>query len=225
VKLINLDNLTLVGPGSEWFWSALSGIVLAATLLALYRQVRLQRAAGAMEQASRLSREWYSELMTRHKLAVLAALQPGMDPSAVQPAGAGRILNFWEEMGFLAKAGHLEVRLVWDVFGGNVLLWWFYVGPYASMLRIEQGDPEIGENFEWLARRVRQLQLSAGGDVPTEDLASRLVPQFVTRLRDELQTFEDLRAAPDRSQPPQPAGAGPTTVEPSVGGPSSTSVG
>jgi hypothetical protein len=35
VKLINTDGLTLIGPGSEWFWTALSGIVVAVTLLVI----------------------------------------------------------------------------------------------------------------------------------------------------------------------------------------------
>jgi hypothetical protein len=202
VKLINFDNLVLLGPGSEWFWSALSGVVLAVTLLALYRQVRLQRAAGAMEQASRLSREWYGERMTRSKLGVLTALQSGAEPAAVPPGGAGGILNFWEEMGYLAKAGHLEVDLVFDVFGGNVLIWWFFVGPYARAIRLEQRDPEVGENFEWLVSRIRHLQLRAGGPVPTAELARQLIPGLVIRLREELETFEALRAVIVRSGPP-----------------------
>jgi hypothetical protein len=37
VKLINTDGLACIGPGSEWFWTAISGLVLAITFLAIYR--------------------------------------------------------------------------------------------------------------------------------------------------------------------------------------------
>lgn len=39
MKFINLDNAVLIGPGSEWFWTAITGIMFAVTFLALYRQL------------------------------------------------------------------------------------------------------------------------------------------------------------------------------------------
>jgi hypothetical protein len=35
VKLINTDGMAFIGPGSEWFWTALSGLVLAVTFIAI----------------------------------------------------------------------------------------------------------------------------------------------------------------------------------------------
>jgi hypothetical protein len=43
VKFINTDGAAFVGPGSEWFWAAVTGLVLAGTFVAIYRQLRLQR--------------------------------------------------------------------------------------------------------------------------------------------------------------------------------------
>ena len=43
MKFINTDGVTFVGAGSEWFWAAVSGLVLAVTFIAIYRQLRLQR--------------------------------------------------------------------------------------------------------------------------------------------------------------------------------------
>jgi len=42
VKLINLDGMAIVGPGSEWFWTMLQFIALAITFYAIYRQLRAQ---------------------------------------------------------------------------------------------------------------------------------------------------------------------------------------
>ena len=50
MKLINLDGLALIGPGSEWFWSMLQFVIVAITLMTIYRQLRLQASAGAIEQ-------------------------------------------------------------------------------------------------------------------------------------------------------------------------------
>ena len=53
MKLINLDDLVILGPGSEWLWTMISGIVLAVTFIAIYRQLRVQRDAAAIEQVAR----------------------------------------------------------------------------------------------------------------------------------------------------------------------------
>ena len=42
MKLINTDGLALIGPGSEWFWTALQFTALAITVIAIYRQLRAQ---------------------------------------------------------------------------------------------------------------------------------------------------------------------------------------
>lgn len=43
MTLINTDEMVLIGPGSEWLWAALTGIVLAGTGVAIYRQLRVQQ--------------------------------------------------------------------------------------------------------------------------------------------------------------------------------------
>ncbi len=48
MTLINTDGMSLIGPGSEWFWTAVSGVVLAVTLIAIYRQLRLQANQAAI---------------------------------------------------------------------------------------------------------------------------------------------------------------------------------
>lgn len=72
MKLVNLDGLALVGPGSEWFWSMLQFVVVTVTLYAIYRQIRLQSASAAIEQAAAL----------QHDLALVRAIdaQSPRDP-------------------------------------------------------------------------------------------------------------------------------------------------
>ena len=43
MHLINTDGLAFIGPGSEWFWTALTFIALALTFYAVYRQLRTQQ--------------------------------------------------------------------------------------------------------------------------------------------------------------------------------------
>ena len=81
MKLINTDGMAFIGPGSEWFWTALSGIVLAVTFIAIYRQLRLQRSQAAIEQIDAFEREWATERMCRIRLSSLIAYRDASDPA------------------------------------------------------------------------------------------------------------------------------------------------
>ncbi|MDQ6900118.1 MAG: hypothetical protein M3072_11525 [Candidatus Dormibacteraeota bacterium] len=43
MRLINTDGMAFIGPGSEWFWTALQFTALAITFIAIYRQLRTQQ--------------------------------------------------------------------------------------------------------------------------------------------------------------------------------------
>ena len=70
MQLVNLDGLVILGPGSEWFWTMLSGIFVPITFYLLYRQLRLQASTASIEQVRRLAGEWDSEEMAMSALEV-----------------------------------------------------------------------------------------------------------------------------------------------------------
>ena len=78
MQLINWSG-ALIGPGSEWFWSMLEFVIVAGTLIGLYRQLRLQGAAAAIDQVNRMAIEWASERRTRYKYDTLVALRNATD--------------------------------------------------------------------------------------------------------------------------------------------------
>ena len=118
MKLINTDGMAFIGLGSEWFWTAVSGIVLAVTFVAIYRQLSLQRSANAREQLDSMDREWRSERLMRCKLEVLVALRDGTDPADVPLAPAYAIGLYWERIAALAQGGHVDKKLLHQFNGG-----------------------------------------------------------------------------------------------------------
>jgi hypothetical protein len=50
MQLINLEDLVILGQGSEWLWTMISGLVLGVTFFAIYRQLSLQRNTAAIDQ-------------------------------------------------------------------------------------------------------------------------------------------------------------------------------
>ena len=79
MEFINTDGMSFLGPGSEWFWTAVTAGVTLATLLAIYRQVLLQRGLKEAQQSEDLAREWDSERLLRARLAIALVHHPVLD--------------------------------------------------------------------------------------------------------------------------------------------------
>ena len=148
--LINTDGLAFIGPGSEWFWTAISGIVLAVTFIAIYRQLRLARSQGAIAQLEGFTREWNSERLLLHRRDVLVAHRTASEPAVLPEGAVSTIGNYWEGIAALARAGHLDRRLIWTQYGNTCQAWWRLLTPYAMQVRKRDNDPTVYEEFEWL---------------------------------------------------------------------------
>ena len=111
MKLINTEGMAFIGPGSEWFWTAISGIVLAVTFIAIYRQLSIARSTRAREELASLDREWSSERQMRYRLEIFVALRDGADPAHLPDGPATGLMNWWEIVAQLAGAGTSAGRL------------------------------------------------------------------------------------------------------------------
>lgn len=196
MKLINTDGMAFIGPGSEWFWTALSGLVLAVTFIAIYRQLRLQAGAGAIAQLDSFEREWTSERITRYQLEVLVALRDDAEPAAVPTAAAEAIAGFWEKIGFLTRAGHIDRKPLWNGQTIRCQSWWATLAPFVRRLRAEDGDPLIYEGFEWLAGLMAEMDRRAGMPTNYEGRFSKgteALERRLTAYQDQLRVEQALR--------------------------------
>ncbi|MBA3687727.1 MAG: hypothetical protein H0W81_02650 [Chloroflexi bacterium] len=69
MTVINRDG-ALIGPGSEWFWAMAQFVVVTITLLAIYRQVRAEGSANALQQVDSFKAHWESDQMRRIRLQI-----------------------------------------------------------------------------------------------------------------------------------------------------------
>ena len=197
MTLINTDGMAFIGPGSEWFWTAISGIVLAVTFLAIYRQLSLQRSASAREQLDSTDREWRTELFTRCKLDVLIALSNGTESAGVPAGAALTIALYWERIAALAQAGHLDPRLLHQFNGGACPVWWVALEPFVRKVRIENEDPTEYRGFEWLAGKMAELDRRAGASVFDATLLATQLNTRIATFQGTLQMQQALRSPAD----------------------------
>ena len=190
MRIINTDGLSFLGPGSEWFWTAVSGLVLAVTFLAIYRQLRLQASAAAREQLNEVNREWGSERMLRMRLATFQSLLEGsMDDASV----AWDTCNFWEFVGTLAREGHLNMRVMKTILGANVTWWWAVMGPECRRVRDQYSAQDLWEDFEWLSTQMSKV---GGGTVAvnSKPVTPEDLQAGAARMQQRIALEESLRA-------------------------------
>src|SRR6476469_10612866 len=163
MQLINTDGMSFIGPGSEWFWTALTGVVLALTFIAIYRQLRLQRTQSAIDQMDAFKREAYSEPMERYGLDVMVALRDHDDPTDVPEAAVLGLGDFWGNFATLVRAGHRDAALLWQSDASSPQIAWCWIAPFIHKARAESrlGVPSYAD-FEWLAGVLAEMDLAAG---------------------------------------------------------------
>jgi hypothetical protein len=184
VQLVNWSG-TLIGPDSEWLWAMLQFVVVAGTLIGLYRQLRLQSSQQAIEQLGAFDREWREEQYNQVCLEILVALRSGVDPAHIPEGLAVSIGAFWEKIGGLVRAGHIDPELLWNGSGGDCAVWWTTLAPVTRRLRAQVEGPTYLENFEWLAGIMDERNRRAGLR-PTDE--GWLASNMERRIR----MFEDL---------------------------------
>jgi len=193
MKFINTDGMSFVGPGSEWFWTAVSGLVLAVTFVAIWRQLALQRSASGYAQVTDLSRQDMAEPMLRVKVEIYRALHDGCEPAHVPFGAASYVVDFWEDIGVLVRHGHIDRRLLHETMGNGCRRWWTTLQPFIERVRAEVG-PRAAEHFEWLAGQMADLDRKVGDTtIYDAEYIARTLDNHMRNQSDRLRTAEDLR--------------------------------
>jgi hypothetical protein len=192
VKFINTEGMAFIGPGSEWFWTAISGLVLAVTFIAIYRQLRLQASASAIEQMNTFEHEWYSERYLHYKLDILVGLRDGTNPADVPWAAANSVCNFWERVASLTRSGHLNRELLASSIGAGCPTNWMRLAPFVRKTREQERNSTAYEHFEWLAGAMAEIVLRDGGTIDDALIASWLNDD-ITACMDRIHVEQALR--------------------------------
>lgn len=211
MSIFSRDPIVLIGPGSEWLWTAVSGIVLAITFLAIWRQLRQARSAAAFEQLSHLTEEWRSESLLRARVRVARAALTGEAPP---PGPAGLIGDYWEGVASLVRGGHVDSRVVYESLGPSLRFSWSLLEEETRRVQHDEGAT-TWTHFEWLAAQFDGLAAHDG--VPKamdRGAVIRHLPDLIASYEEQIRMAEESRMIPERAAPVRrrPAAAGAETV-------------
>jgi hypothetical protein len=169
VKFINTDGMAFIGPGSEWFWTALSGIILAVTFIAIYRQLRAQSAANAVHRMEALQGQWNSERMIHARLtvAIWRKHADGPSPSIEAQAALGYLLGFFENLSDLEEDGNLTWKEVYNSWGELLVIYWAYLHPRSKRNVAARPRCSLGSSGSPGEPRRRRLVAATTGHFPS----------------------------------------------------------
>ncbi len=200
MPLINTAGLTILGDGSQWFWSMLAFFAIPITGYMIFSQLRAQRSANRVNAMKALREEWDSERMVRHRLAVMLHNAGGVTGT---PPALSFIGNWFEQLGYLATRGDVHVEDIWQIWGGPVQVWWLRNEAWIAEERRRTG-PLGWRNWERLVGTMADLDRRHGNPpidvrVDSSEL-SWLIPELIERLRLE----QEIKSAvvPAWSPPP-----------------------
>lgn len=197
MEIINTDGLVLFGPGSEWLWSTISGIVTMVSLVAIFRQLRLQAAQGAIEQLAEFRREAYSEQMLQYELDVMVALRDHEDPADIPDAAVLGIGDYWENFASLAHGGYRDAKLLWQLDSVSPQIVWAWLAPWVRKARAES---RFGfgsyDHLEWLAGLMAEMDRSADRPAITHAMVASHTGSWITLHQELIRYAQALRADP-----------------------------
>ena len=218
---VNTEGMALIGPGSEWFWTALGGVALTVTFIAIYRQLRLQRSAEAIEHLASLSgsgtpRGWRGAC-SRPSLPSGTSATRGV--CRWPPMRSG---DFWQRVGYMVRERDVDRRLVHQYLFSDIRAWWHWLAPTVRFWRESEGLPLLlYGHFEWLAGLMVEMDRKAGRTMTFDEgsVARSLAASIEIRLHLVLHR----RGAAVRRLPPgvhgdAPARDGPVPGRPMIEG-------
>lgn len=193
MELVNWSG-AVFGPGSEWFWSFAQFVVVAVTLVAIYRQLKLQASERAIDQLTEFRRESYSEFLLRYELDVMIAQRDHDDPADIPEAAVLNIGDYWGSYATLARAGHRDPRLVWLGDSTTPQVVWLWIEPFVRRVRTERktGIPTY-EDLEWFAGEMARMDREGGRPAITAETIVRERDRWIALFEDEIRHLEALR--------------------------------
>lgn len=179
MNLINWEGSAILGPGSEWFWAMAQFLLVVVTLVGIYRQLRTQGAANALQRIDSLQGMWTSERLIYSRLALCLHLRhEGIGSTTFSKAGP--LADFIENLDDLHEEGYISLKEIAYSWGRSIQVYWALLAPVIRQQRLDDGDSGLYEGFEHLSTQLRQR------DVKIRTQPLNLDPSTFPDLLDEL---------------------------------------
>jgi hypothetical protein len=180
--------LAVIGPGSEWLWTALQFFALSITGLAIFRQLRAQALSNSLTAGIRLADEFRVELI-RFKLASLMDVSGN---SRTMTPAIEKVGGWFDGTAGLIEHGYIPARMVWQQWGEVGQTFWAVFRPALEERR--KIEPGLWKDWEhWLDDVVdRDRKAGTVRDLSPSYLA-RWIPETIAYYIASLRLEEEAK--------------------------------
>ncbi len=150
----------------DWItWAALVGtwVLVVGTLAFAYWQLRQTQRLHSASTLLDLRERFFSPRLRQARRELSSWL---LRPDRGEEPDNWEVGLFFQLIGSLTHTGALDERLVWSAFGTWITGYFVLITEPADLLgkwRSESHDPLIFAEFEWLAKRMMELDQRASG--------------------------------------------------------------
>lgn len=184
----------ILGPGSEWFWAAAQFVVVVISLVGIYRQLKSQGAANAIQRIETLVGEYSSSRMIYSRL-VLAHHLRYEPPSLEGFMKARSTLDFFIDLANLDEMGYLSLKEIEATWGRSIQVWTALTAPLVEIARRNEGRDDLYD-LSGLVARLRALDAKRGIAplVIDEETGNSLLDYSITMHTADLKQEADYRS-------------------------------
>lgn len=138
----------------DWFWTMMQFFIVAATLLLIYRQVKIQTAAHIVQTLSNIDTRWNSEIMLRARLKVCSNWISG--EKKFGEIGI-YIAGFMEELGVYVQTGAVPPKFMWEAQSWHIEHYYCMFKDGIEHLRELHKDINLYTQFESLYKKMNEI--------------------------------------------------------------------
>lgn len=145
--------LNSIGPEWAIAWATIALVLVTAVLM--YAQLRSSKKQLQIEFLLK-NRDRYDDFVMQSKRTKVAHELIRQKPQRENIPED--VANFFEDLGMQLRYRYLKPRMVWGVFGYDIVLWWFAHQAYVNHERKKRGDDKtLFSDFESLAKTMLKL--------------------------------------------------------------------
>ena len=154
-----MQELLLLGKGTEWLWAALQFVVVVVTAILIYAQIKTQVHTHVVRTIEDMMRLWNSSHYLLLRRQVCDRWREGEE--AFDPM-CGELCEIFERFGLYLRIGAIPEQAMWEAISWHIEHYYSMFGDKLCCVRRKYNDLYLFENFEILARRMIKISRKRG---------------------------------------------------------------
>jgi hypothetical protein len=154
MNLVNTNGMSLLGPGSEWFWGAVQAVIIGITLIFIRQQLTAMKMATRLGEMRKLEQRWESLSIAQARLSTAIGLRDSPDQPMTREARS--IAEVFSDIYALRDRGVISEREVMEAWASRCDGWWVLLGPTVDRFRTAESSKKLYLGFQELAKSARK---------------------------------------------------------------------